>query len=69
MDQIEEQDLFDMMQMYHNEGIFKQIVPISALKGRNVKELLKVIQNHLEEGPKYFPQLYDNRPTRKSISI
>ena len=23
MDQIDEQDLFDMMQMYHNEGVFK----------------------------------------------
>ena len=30
MDQIEEQDLFDMMQMYHAEGIFKEIVPNSA---------------------------------------
>ena len=69
MDQIEEQDLFDMMQMYHNEGVFKQIVPISALKGRNIKELLKVIQNHLEEGTKYFPDyMITDQPERVLVS-
>lgn len=65
MDQIEEQDLFDMMKMYHAEGVFKQIVPISALKGRNVKELLKVVSEHLEEGPKYFPDyMITDQPER-----
>ncbi|MGL4912692.1 MAG: GTPase Era [Romboutsia sp.] len=65
MDQIEEQDLFDMMKMYHAEGVFKEIVPISALKGRNVKELLKVVQGHLEEGPKYFPDyMITDQPER-----
>jgi len=69
MDQIEEQDLFDMMQMYHAEGIFKEIVPISALKGRNIKELLKVIQNYLEEGPKYFPDyMITDQPERVLVS-
>lgn len=69
MDQIEEQDLFDMMKMYHAEGVFKQIVPISALKGRNVKELLKVIQNHLEEGPKYFPDyMITDQPERVLVA-
>ena len=43
------------MQLYSNEDLFKAIVPISALKGRNVNELLKVIGNYLQEGPKYFP--------------
>ncbi|MGL5346489.1 MAG: GTPase Era [Peptostreptococcaceae bacterium] len=69
MDQIEEQDLFDMMQMYHAEGIFKEIVPISALKGRNIKELLKVIQSYLEEGPKYFPDyMITDQPERVLVS-
>lgn len=69
MDQIEEQDLFDMMQMYHAEGVFKEIVPISALKGRNVKELLKVIQKYLEEGPKYFPEyMITDQPERVLVS-
>ncbi|WP_042275588.1 GTPase Era [[Clostridium] dakarense] len=69
MDQIEEQDLFDMMKMYHAEGVFKQIVPISALKGRNVKELLQVVSKHLEEGPKYFPDyMITDQPERVLVS-
>ncbi|MFI3209756.1 MAG: GTPase Era [Peptostreptococcaceae bacterium] len=69
MDQIEEEDLFALMKMYHAENIFEQIVPISALKGRNIKELLKVIDNHLEEGPKYFPEyMITDQPERVLIS-
>ena len=55
IDKLEESELFELMQLYSNEDLFKAIVPISALKGRNVNELLKVIGNYLQEGPKYFP--------------
>lgn len=34
---------------------FLAIVPISALKGEGVKELLEVIISHLKPGPRYFP--------------
>ncbi|RDY23960.1 GTPase Era [Romboutsia maritimum] len=69
IDQLEESDLFDLMKMYHSEKLFKEIVPISALKGRNVKELLKVIQNSLEEGPKYFPDyMITDQPERVLVS-
>lgn len=69
IDQMEESDLFDIMKMYHAEGVFKEIVPISALKGRNIKELLKVIQNYLEEGPKYFPDhMITDQPERVLVS-
>ena len=45
------------------------IVPISALKGRNVKELMKVIGNYLEEGPKYFPDyMITDQPERVLVS-
>ena len=69
MDQIEEADLFKLMEMYNNEGIFKGIVPISALKGRNVKELMKVIGEYLEEGPKYFPDyMITDQPERVLVA-
>ena len=69
MDQIEEADLFKLMEMYNEEGIFKGIVPISALKGRNVKELMKVIGNYLEEGPKYFPDyMITDQPERVLVA-
>lgn len=69
IDQLSESDLFDLMKMYHAEGVFKEIVPISALKGRNIKELLKVVQNYLEEGPKYFPDyMITDQPERVLVS-
>jgi GTP-binding protein Era len=35
---------------------FVDVVPISALKGRNVDALLKVITNHLPLGPRLYPE-------------
>ncbi|WP_297136799.1 GTPase Era [Terrisporobacter sp.] len=69
IDQIEEADLFNLMKLYNEEGIFKEIVPVSALKGRNIKELLKVVENYLEEGPKYFPDyMITDQPERVLVS-
>ena len=69
IDQLSEEELFDLMKMYNAEGVFKQIVPISALKGRNINELLKVIKSHLEEGPKYFPDyMITDQPERVLVS-
>ncbi|MDH3652150.1 MAG: GTPase Era, partial [Saprospiraceae bacterium] len=52
-------DLFD----------FQEIVPISALKNRGVRELFNLIVKELPEGPRYFPedQLSD-RPERFFVS-
>ena len=62
-------ELFDIIKMYDREGIFKEIVPISALKGKNTDTLIKVIQNYLEEGPKYFPDyMITDQPERVLIA-
>ena len=69
IDKLEESELFKLMQLYSNEDLFKAIVPISALKGRNVNELLKVIGNYLQEGPKYFPDyMITDQPERVLVS-
>ena len=69
IDKLEESELFELMQLYSNEDLFKAIVPISALKGRNVNELLKVIGKYLEEGPKYFPDyMITDQPERVLVS-
>lgn len=39
-----------------NEFNFKEIVPISALKGKNVDTLLKLMVDELPEGPMYYPE-------------
>ena len=69
IDKLNEEELFDLMKMYNAEGVFEQIVPISALKGRNINELLKVIKSHLEEGPQYFPDyMITDQPERVLVS-
>ena len=70
IDQIEDKDeLFDIIKMYDDEKIFKEIVPISALKGKNVKTLINVIKEDLEEGPKYFPDyMVTDQPERVLIA-
>lgn len=70
IDQITDKDeLFDIIKMYDNEKIFKEIVPISALKGKNVNTLIDVIKEDLEEGPKYFPDyMVTDQPERVLIS-
>ena len=39
-----------------NEFNFKEIIPISALKGKNVDTLLELMVNELPEGPMYYPE-------------
>ena len=69
IDQLIEDEFFDLLKMYNAEGVFEQIVPISALKGRNINELLKVIKSHLEEGPQYFPDyMITDQPERVLVS-
>ena len=70
IDQLDQKDeLFDIIKMYDREGIFKEIVPISALKGKNTDTLIKVIQNYLEEVPKYFPDyMITDQPERVLIA-
>lgn len=34
---------------------FKAVVPVSALTGRNIPELLRVVREHLPEGPAAYP--------------
>ena len=70
IDQIEDKDeLFDIIKMYDDEKMFKEIVPLSALKGKNVKTLINVIKEDLEEGPKYFPDyMVTDQPERVLIA-
>ena len=70
IDQIGDKDeLFDIIKMYDDEKMFKEIVPISALKGKNVKTLINVIKEDLEEGPKYFPDyMVTDQPERVLIA-
>ncbi len=41
---------------FSKEFDFKEIIPISAIKGKNVDKLLELMVDELPEGPKYYPE-------------
>ena len=54
IDDIKYEKLFEFLAKLNAiEGV-KEILPISAVKGTNLDELLNVLLKHLEKGPKYF---------------
>ena len=63
------EDPFEMIRMYDDLNIFKEIIPTSALKGSNIDSLIKVIKRNLNEGPKYFPDyMVTDQPERVLVS-
>ncbi len=47
--------LLPIIDTYSKLYLFKEIIPISALTGEGVDDLLKSIVGYLLEGPKYYP--------------
>ena len=41
---------------FHAEGMFKEIIPISALENNNVDRLIDVTLSYMEEGPMFYPK-------------
>jgi len=58
IDKIEENRLLPIIEGYKNIFDFAEIIPISALTGNNLDELLRVIKKYLPMGIKYFPDDY-----------
>lgn len=44
------------LEMYSKEFNFAEIIPISALKGKNVPKLIALMVEALPEGPMYYPE-------------
>lgn len=45
----------ESLKNFSSEYDFKEIIPISAMKGKNVNELIDLMVKYLPEGPKYYP--------------
>ena len=54
VDRISKEDLFNKILEIKDLYDFKEIVPVSALKSTNTKELIKVIKKYLKDDIKYF---------------
>ncbi len=67
IDIMPEQLLISVIKELAEEGV--EIVPVSARRGRNIKELLKVVQNHLPEGDRLFEEdIISDRSERFMVS-
>jgi GTPase len=56
IDLVEKPKLLSLISQAHDRSIFKEIIPVSALKDDGMKLLKRVIVEYLPEGPEYFPK-------------
>ncbi len=56
IDRVTNERLLPFIQAVSKLYAFKEVVPISALKGKGVERLLEIIETLLPEGPQYFPE-------------
>lgn len=55
-DRFTPEEIAESILTYTNSYEFKEVVPISAVKGDNVDKLIELMKNYLPEGPKYYPE-------------
>ncbi|EEH98815.1 GTPase Era [Clostridium tertium] len=55
IDEFTQERVAKTLQMYSSELEFKEIIPISALRGKNVDKLVELMIETMPEGPKYYP--------------
>ena len=69
IDTMEKQDLLEAIISYENSYPFEAVVPISAKEKDNIEEVVNLLEKHLPEGPKYFPDdMITDQPERLIIS-
>jgi len=52
----DKKQLLPLIDRYHRTGLFREIVPVSALTGEGVADLLTVLSDLLPEVPQYYPE-------------
>ena len=63
IDKIDKDKLIKEIDLISKEYNFKEIIPISSLKGININELIKTIKNYLPDEGKYYEDDYlTNQP-------
>ncbi len=65
IDLIKKPRMLPLMDRYSKLHEFEEIIPISALDGAGLPELLEAVIKRLPEGPQYFPpDVYTDQPER-----
>lgn len=69
LDTCERTELLSVINQYQTVYPFAEIIPISALTGKNTDTLLSVIRRYLPEGPQYFPSdMITDQPERQIVA-
>ena len=69
IDTVEKNEILRFIDAYKDVLDFKEIVPVSALKGENTGELLQVVFDYLEEGPQYYDEdTVTDQPERQIVA-
>ncbi len=55
IDLLEKAEVLPLIDFYRQKMDWKEIVPLSALKGDNIEMLLDLASKYLPEGPQYYP--------------
>lgn len=55
IDTVSQDNIIPVLQAYHETGIFTDVIPISALTGKNVDRLVDVAKKFSPEGSPFFP--------------
>lgn len=56
VDQIKRPKMYDVMDTYKGLADFIDVVPTSALTGRNVPELIELLEAQMKPGPRFYPE-------------
>ena len=65
IDLIRKNRLLPLIDRYSKLYDFKEVIPVSALRGEGLDELMEATINLLPEGPRYFPpDVYTDQPER-----
>lgn len=69
IDNVEESKVFEAINTYKDACDFAEIVPVSALKGKNTDELIDTIMKYLPYGPQYYDEdTITDQPERQIVA-
>lgn len=69
IDEGEAEQVESLVKKYEDMGLFKKVIPMSALNKTNYEKYLEALYELLEEGPMYYPEdMITDQPERNIIA-
>lgn len=69
IDTIDKSKVLEVIETYKSACEFKEIIPVSAIKGENTNTIIDKIYKYLEVGPMFYPDdMITDQPERQIVS-